>query len=375
MVDLDDLMRAELRDRAAQAPDGQQLLAGVHARSGQLRRRRRRLMTAGGLTAAVVALALPMALGGIGGGHPVRPGVTGVPTATADPTGGPSDSTGPAQASAQTTTVPGASGPTAVGLGPGPAAVPAFAFQLAATAATAFDAPIVTLERRALISFYLAKDPDLGADVTLVVTAQRPTFGTAAGSVSEVQQQVRGHAGFLRTVAVSPAAQYTLYWQESASQWVQVRTDDTFTKAEVLRFATGLIGAATPVAAGFRFDYVPLGTTVGTVTPSSVVFLAGPASGSGTDPTVVTCDLRPARALTGTTLRVGSYRATLTKDSGSVVLMVLLTDWQMTLVVEVPAKYTMTDADLIRFAAGVHVTERAESRPAPSGGSSTSIGR
>ena len=224
----------------------------------------------------------------------------------------------------------------------------------------------MTLDRDVVASYYEAKDPVGGADVTLVVTGQRPQFATAAGQVSEVSQRVRGHVATLRRVAVSPAAQITVYWQESATQWVQLQTDDTFTDTEVLRFAEGLVAANVAVVAPFRVDRAPTGMVVESQTPWLMAFR--PAQAAAGSVPAVTCTLVSARPLVGQSVAVGADRGTVTHSGSGVTLAVLLASWQMTLLVEVPAKQTVADADLVRFAEGLHVTERAEPMPSASGG-------
>jgi hypothetical protein len=75
---------------------------------------------------------------------------------------------------------------------------------------------------------------------------------------------------------------------------------------------------------------------------------------------IIGCTLTGPRKLTGPTVRVGQYDATLRRTSTSATLTVALADRGETLVVQVPAQYPISDADLVRFAAGVHFTRDAD---------------
>ena len=59
-------------------------------------------------------------------------------------------------------------------------------------------------------------------------------------------------------------------------------------------------------------------------------------------------------------MAVGEYPGGLTRSATGATLAVSLDDERATLVVEVPARDTLSDADLIRFAAGIHLTDYAE---------------
>jgi hypothetical protein len=72
------------------------------------------------------------------------------------------------------------------------------------------------------------------------------------------------------------------------------------------------------------------------------------------------CSLLTTRPAKGTPVRVGPYPGTLTRTAAGAELAVRLGD--TTLLVEVAAAYPISDGDLIRFAAGVHPTDRAQPR-------------
>jgi hypothetical protein len=322
--DVPAMVRDSLRRHADGTPPAGQLLASVHRRSRQLRRRRAAVAVA--LTAAAVAsLAVPIA------------------TRAAEPAG-------------TATTVAAARAP--VRLAPPAYTVPSFPFRPGAAPVGGLAAPVVTLERGELTAYYEARDPARGADVTIRVGSRPPAFtGPAdrAGPASETHPRVRGGPGTLRRVAVAPAARLTLYWPEAADRWVWVDTDDTLTDAELVRFADKLLPASVPVVRPFRFDLAPAGMALDTATVSRVALRppAGPDA-------AVACTLLRRRPLTGPEVRVGPYRGVLTRTGSGAALAVDVTDWAATLLVEVPAAYEISDADLIRFAAGVHVLDRSE---------------
>jgi hypothetical protein len=361
------MLRNAFAEHAERAPEGERMLSAVHTRSQQ-RRRRRRASLAAGFAVVFVAIGAPATVMALGGGRPapgpadpgpsiaqasVEPSPDGSTSGSPSPTGSPSEP-------ARSTT------PPALRLAAPAFTTPTMPLQLPASTAGPFKQPVVTLQHGALVAYYAARDGERDADVTLVVTGQRPVFGTASAQVTEVGQRVRSRQGTLRTVAVRPAAQLVLYWQESATRWVQVRTDDTYTATEVAALADSLAGASMALEVPLRFDLAPVGMTLETVTPYAMAFQ--PGAGAGAVPGVVACTVVAQRQLSGATVQVGSYRATLARTAAGATLTVLVTDWNLTLLVEVPAGYDLPDADLIRFAAGVHVLNRAETREASADG-------
>jgi len=357
VADVDGLVRESLYRRAEEGPGGQGLLAAVHARSLRLRRRRTWARSATVLAIALVLAAVPAAAQLVGpASHPANPGHDGA-TASASTDTDPAPTASPAAAKPATTA-------TELRLAPPAYPTPAFPLQPDPNIGLpkgGLTTPVVTLDAGTLRAFFGAKDGVRGADVSIVVTEQRPSFGNAAGPVSEADRQVRGHPGTLRTVAVSPAAQLNLYWQESASQWVQVRTDDTLTDAEVVRFANALTAAALALDVGLRLDLAPVGLVLDT---ASLSRLALRPSGvpAGTPTSTIVCTLYDTRQLAGTPVSVGAYRGAITRTASGVTLAVNIDDRGVTLLVQVPAQYALSDADLIRFAAGIHLTGRAESQ-------------
>lgn len=365
MDDVDRILRSSLREHAELTPAPVNLLGAVRERSRR-QARRRHLAVGGGAAAAVLAVTAAAAMLPLWrGGQPTPPAGPGpvVPSvaASTNPSGVPSGPPATSPPAGQPTAT--GSGPTSHGtalrLGAPAYTLPAFPWRPGFTPIGGLDEPRVTLERGRIVAFYAARDPERGADVTVRIGPVRPAFGSAAGPVTESSMRARGRAATLRTVHVSPAAQLSLYWREATGRWVQVDTDDTLTGDEVVRFADELRAASLPVRAPFELDLAPVGMVPYTITPNTVAFR--PASGP-TDQ--VTCVLTEgAQRQTGRAVRVGGRRAGLTHTSSAAVLAVALDDRGETLTVTVPARYQVSDADLIRFAEGIGITRYAEVSP------------
>jgi hypothetical protein len=350
VTDLDGLLRSALHRHAEEAPVAGDLLAAVHQRSRRLARRRR--LTAAGVAVVLATLSVPA--------------LAAVPRDRAQPAA-PAHSLSPA-ASADQPSVPASAPPSPASPQPPPAdlgvrlqppayATPVFPFRPTVTPTGGLAAPAVTLAGGELVAYYAANDPVAGADVYVRVGPRKPAFtdpADHAGAVTETPQTVRGHPATLRKVAVAPAAQLSLYWPEAPGQWVRVDSDDTLTDAQLVRLADALAAATVPVVTPFRFDLVPAGMVLDTSTRSEMAFR--PPGGTG----LVDCVLLGPRTLTGPTVRAGGHDAVLHRTGAGVTLTVALEDRGETLVVQVPAQHPISDADLVRFAAGVHVTRDAD---------------
>jgi hypothetical protein len=352
VTDVDGLLRGALRRHAEDAPAATGLLDAVHDRSRRLVRRRHRRAAAVGAGALVaVVAALVVAVPDRGGQH----ASTAPPSPLATAPASPWSSIAPPTVAAPPPATPTSSDAPLRLVRPG-AAPPVFPFRPVVTPTGGLADPVVTLVGGELSAYFAAHDGVRGADVTIRVGPGRPAFdepADRAGPVRETAQQVRGHVATLRTVTIAPANRLSLYWLEKPGQWVRVDTDDTLTDAEVVRLADALAPAALPVSTPLRFDLVPAGMDLDTSTLSAMVFR--PPGGSA-----VTCRLLAAQSLSGATVPVGPYQGTLRRTDSGATLTVARTDRDATLVVQVPARYPVTDAGLIRFAAGVHITDSAE---------------
>ncbi|WP_249998560.1 hypothetical protein [Actinoplanes sp. M2I2] len=358
MDELDRLLAGTMRDAAGRAPSDVGLLDTVHRRSR--RHHRRRVVTWVAAAAVVVAVSVPfVTLRSTRPDPVVPPGITA--PAESPPAEVPQPSAPPPQPSVTSPSTSPSRGPSSspprsvtsgspVKLGDGWVA-PTFPYAL----------PIVEGRRPAVVSlvggrltaYYEATDLRRHADIVLTVSGRKPQFATSA---TEQPTPVRGHAGTLRTVDVQPARQLTLYWRESAKRWLQLATDDTYTPEQVVALAESLTPASIAVPPPFRLDLAPTGLVIDTVTQSRMVFRPnGAAPGTEAFSTV----LRTRRQLTGINRKVNGYDAALTRRDGRVALAIDVTDWNATLEVSVGNGLVITDADLLRFAAGIHILNRS----------------
>jgi hypothetical protein len=354
VADLDRMLRDTLHRHADEAPSAATLLTAVHQRSRRLARRRRQLAVAGVAAAVALAGVVWPVLAGVGrsAGRPA------VDSPAAPPSPAPTAPSASSSVDARPPLAPPVGTPTSVAvvLGHPTYSVPSFPYQPGTTPVGGLAAPIVTLQAGRLQAYYYAKDPVRGADVRVTVSPTRPTFANPAGPVREAPEQVRGHAGTLRTVDVSPAKQLSLYWQESSARWVRVDTDDTLTDNEVVQFADTMSAASVPLVMPFRLGLAPVGMELDTVTRSELAFrpVVEP-SGTGAP---LTCTLVAHQPVHGTKVSVGANQGGLTRTAAGVSLAVAL-DADRTLLLQVPAHYQISDTDLVRLAAEVAVTDEA----------------
>ena len=348
MDELDRLLADAMHDAASRAPSDAGLLGTVRDRSRRYRRRRAALGAAAG--AALLAAGIPFVVVLAAGPDSSAPPLGPIPSyspylspssppsfpPSSSPSFSPSSSP-PSSPSATSASVKLVAGFTA----------PAFPYALPAD--DGLRAPVASMVDGGLIALFEATEQQHHADITVTVSPQRPAF---AGKASETPVRVRDHAGTLRTIDVQPTSQYTLYWQESAGRWIRLATDDTYTPQQVVALAESLSPASVPVLPPFKLDLAPAGLAVDTVTASTMSFRGA----AGTFKTV----LRKRHRLAATNETVGSYHALLTHDSGRATLDVDVTDWDATLEITVGAGLTMTDADLLRYAAGVHILNRSD---------------
>jgi hypothetical protein len=308
MDDLDRLLAETMRDAAERAPADDGLLTTVHRRSD--RRHRQRIATALAAVAAALAVGLPAVV------------------ATAGRT--------PESAAPHGAAVRLVAGWTA----------PVFPYTLPASAG--LKGPVASMHDGDLIGFFEASEQRHHADTTVTVSSTEPAF---TGPAAETTVQVRGHVGTLRTVDVRPAKRLTLVWRESAGRWITLATDDTYVKQQVVGLADALSASPVPVLPPFRLDLTPGGFVTDTVDESTMNFRA--AAGE------VRVVLRKHRPLAAAHQTVGSYPASLTHDGSGVTLDVDVTDWEATLEVTVGRGVAMSDGDLVRFAAGIHILNRS----------------
>lgn len=357
MAEIERLVRDTLDEEAQRSPSGVGLLPAVHARSRQLARRRRTGGAAVVVVGALAAVAGFLVVDPSGGAAPVRVvAATGTPT-----TPSASVSIGPATQVTSPSRTPSASGSATAGTtaltlsAPLDAAV-AFPYLLDPTVAGRMHPnPTVTLVKGVLQAAYEARDGERDADITLTVSPVEPRFPPASAPVRETPQRVRGHQGTLRTVDLRPAAEITLTWQQRPGQWVQLRTDDTYRDRQVVTFAEGLAPGRLSGAAEFAFATAPAGATLTTSTASGVGFGVRGQDG----PAALTVTLLTPRPLSGAPVRVAGRPGAVSSDASGTHLLVDVPDRGAVLRVSVPAGYTLAPGDLVRFAAGIHVSRQA----------------
>ncbi|GAA0553767.1 hypothetical protein GCM10010172_40420 [Paractinoplanes ferrugineus] len=298
------LLAESLRANADDAPSDDGLLSSVRLRSS--RYRRRRIATV--LAAAVVTLAVV------------------VPAALLSAAR--TDRTGPA---------PAAPDPQRL---VAEFSAPAFPYTLAASAG--LRPPVASMRDGDLIAFFEAPEPLHHADTTVTVSARPP-----ASAGDPISVRVRGRTGTLTTVDREPARQLSLVWSE-AGRWIRLATDDTYTPQQVVQLAEALVPASIPVLPPFRLDLSPAGLEVSTVTQSRISFGA------------LEVILRKRRPLGATDRTVGPYPASLTRGPAGTTLDVDVTDWDATLEIRAASSLGLDDAQLLRFAAGVHILNRSD---------------
>ncbi|GID63820.1 hypothetical protein Acy02nite_17010 [Actinoplanes cyaneus] len=353
MDDLNRMLAETLHDAAGAAPSEAGLLGSVHDRSRRYRRRRLVTVTAVSAAAAVVVAGIPVVTMLATRPRPDLPPAASRPAVTATPSG-PAASPSPA-ASSRPPNRPSSAPPSAhtsstagaVTLSKGWTA-PVFPYTLPAT--DGLSAPVASMDDGDPVAFFEATETRHHADVTVTVSASEPVFTTTAARTPE---QVRGHAGTLRTVDVAPAKQLILYWKESSGRWIQVATDDTYTPDQVVALAESMTAAAVAVAPPFDLELSPGGLATTTVTASRMVFRS-PAGGE------FSTVLRKRQQLAGVNRKVGGRDAVLTRRPGQVTLSVDVPDWDATLQITVGGGLTVSDTDLLRYAEGVHVLNRSD---------------
>ncbi|BCY09616.1 hypothetical protein [Actinoplanes sp. L3-i22] len=354
MDDLNRILAETMHDAAGQAPAGVGLLADVHGRSRRYRRRRVATLTAVAAAVAVVAAAVPILTVLTGRPQHTTPPAASAPVVPLTPTSA-APSPAASARSRPSSQVTSSSAKSAAGTGTVTLTAgwkaPTFPYTLPAT--DGMSAPVGSMSGGNPVAFFEATELQHHADVTITVSARKPTFGTAAG---ETARQVRGHAGTLRTVDATPAKQLTLYWKESSSRWIQLATDDTYTPDQVVALADAMTGGAVAVPPPFDLDLSPAATVTDEVSASRMVFRSPAAApGAGGFATV----LRKRQQLSGVNRKVGGRDAVLTRRTGEVTLAVDVPDWDATLQITVGGGLTISDADLLRYAAGVHVLNRS----------------
>jgi hypothetical protein len=356
MTDVDMLLRDTLRDRAEVAPTATGLLTRVHTRSRLLRRRRRVGVAGAGAVAVVLAAAAVPAAIDLAGRDGGGPSGFGGPPVSGPASSGPGASRGPGATP---------SGPPAVvvppiqaRLAPPTYTLPVFPIQPSTGAIPGLGPAWAGVDG----DVYLMHPPDPGVPSVQVFTgAAEPRFtdGEQGVQVDTRPIRVRGVTGTLRTESMSGFTEHTLVWRELSGVWIWIRAGN-LDAAALVAYADGLRPGSVPVAAPFTFDLLPEGLALDNVGPSGMVFrLPGaPVGGSWEGKLAVLLNAEGGEGAANWPLRVGGRPAQIHRQDQERSIMVSLKTGNV-LVIQVPPALTISDEDLVRFAAGVHVTASA----------------
>lgn len=325
MSDVEELLRDSLNQHAGAAPPGYLMLSRVRQAA---RRRRRRRALAGGLAAALVLTGIGVAV--------FTGRVAAPPARLAD---------GPGLGPAPVAFVPGAPLDITFPLTPGapPPGGSSPALLVVAGSPT------------------LRYQPGEGTDgpTTVTVTTSPPAPGPALPSTDLPGPVVGGHQAELRHPAGDPSQQ-VLTWSEAPDLWVDVTMPASAPPNSVTAFASALSVRPITQPGPFDFDLVPAGFVADNIDPSAVTFCPPgiePSAAFVHKIAVMLDDGRPD-ARDGRPVTVAGRPGRIGTVDGSVMLRVDEGTGQ-TLTVQVPADLGIAEPELLRFAAGVHVTADA----------------
>lgn len=315
MIDqVEERLRESLRQNAARAPQGYRMLPRVRLESR--RRRRRREATLAALAAAVL-------LGG----------VFGASIQMLHPTAG-------LQVAAPDVLRPG--GPDAI----------SFPFT-PQRALVGSSSPVLTLAAGVPTLMYNGTN---AGDATVTVRRTPPD------SVSAMPISVRGHAGSVgvRQTPSGPTL-WVLSWPERPDMWVEIRAPKSETLEDLTTYALALRAEPMTQALPFMFDLVPVGLTMDNVNAAAVTF-APPdvaASEGFNGRIVVMLDAGGSTPVNGRLVSVEGRNGWLSETDGYTVLHVDNRDGRI-LTIQMSNDIRLSQVDLIRFAAGIHVRAEAQ---------------
>ncbi|HEX6684424.1 MAG TPA: hypothetical protein VF062_16600 [Candidatus Limnocylindrales bacterium] len=331
-------MRESLRRNAGRAPRGDRMLSWVRLESR--RRKRRRDVAMAAVTATVL-------LGG----------VVGASSLTARPAVGPQ---------IETLEVLQPGGPTRTSI----------SFPFTPQRALAGSAsPVLILSAGKLTLTYDGTD---AADATVTVGGTPPqaggtppqvggtppqVAGTPPQAGTPVAVSVRGHAGshsLLRPPSSPPLR--VLSWQERPDMWVEIRAPQSETLEDLTAYALALRAESMTQPLPFEFDLVPAALTMDNANPSAVTFAPPgvPAIDGFTDRVAVMLEVAGKVPVNGRPVAVQGRDGWLSETDGATMLRVDNRDGRV-LTIQVDHDIHLSEADLLRFAAGVHVTGHGQS--------------
>jgi hypothetical protein len=359
MNDVDMLLRDTLRDRAEVAPAATSLLTRVRTRSRLLRRRRRAGVAGAGAAAVVLAAAtVPVAVewAGRDGGAPSGfggPATSG--SATREPVQSGPASGGPAPSRP----TPPSVAPLVATLGPPQYTLPAFPFTPGPM--PGLTKPVAGLDG----DVYLMHSPDSpdAPSVQVFTGATGPRFveGEPGLQAESTPIEVRGVTGTLRTESAGPDfVSRTLYWREASGAWIWVRATN-MTPTAMLAYANSLQPGPVQIRAPFTFDLLPQGLALDNVGPSDMVFRqpGQPAGGTWESKLGFLLNADGGGDAASWPLRARGQPAKIHVQDQERSAWVLQPNGTI-LVIQVPQWLVISDDDLLRLAAGVHVATSAQ---------------
>lgn len=342
MTEVDMLVRDTLADRAESAPTGAGLLARVQTRSRLIRRRRRVGAAGAGVAAVLLGVAAVPAVSGLLPGDAPREGVGSPATAKPSPTAlDPSASPTPPPTVNAVLGPPNFTLPT-VPFRPATGVIPGLPEGLAMFDGTPMIMHTSGAEKDPLLMVYINRQAESVPGEETVV-------------------QVHGVPAKLITPTdpVHPGLQLSWTEPDGTPMWISA---GNVTGDQVVAYANALKREDMPVVAPFSFQQLPKGLELHVVGGSDMIF-----GQPGQDPNgtwqyklgfILGADGDDDAA--SWPLRVGSNKAkNIPQEDGGRMLMVALPDGNV-LSVQVPVNLKISDADLLRMAAGVTVNAGAK---------------
>jgi hypothetical protein len=348
--DVDMLLKDTLRDRAQAVPAGTGLLARVHTRSRLLRRRRRAGMAGAGVAAVVLAAGTaPVVYGLANADGPSTGVVPGAPSRSASGGQVPSPSGEPSEPTPTLKAV----------LGRASVTVPAFPFEPPAGVVPGLGPARAMVDGEGVFLSHQSGEDKPAIDVHLGVDPSRGMTEQDGVTVNEATVRVRGVEGNLRTITKESYTTRSLSWQDpSGPMWVRAeRVEPNL----MIAYADALRPGSVEVAVPFTFELLPQGLELDNVGPTDMVFrLPGQqAGGSWVDRLAILLNADGGDGAQNWPLRVGDRPAQIVAQDGGRSLMVLQESGNI-LVIQVPPNLQISDEDLLRMAAGIRVTAKAQ---------------
>ncbi|GIH14847.1 hypothetical protein [Rugosimonospora africana] len=197
--------------------------------------------------------------------------------------------------------------------------------------------------------------------VTVVVSGSPWDDGPFTAAIKVRSTTVHGIVGVIGE-RPSPAGppDYVLTWTERGGPWVGVSAPETISTVDLTDFASALSPQPVTQPGPFDFDLVPADFAVDNISPSTVTFRPPgvAASSDFVDKLVVSMDAEPARMQGDRPVKVGARAGWLHVVDNVVMLRIDEGDGR-SLTVQAPERLRIDQPDLLRFAAGVHITAAA----------------